>query len=90
MHQLDDFIGTWRASPGAPYSSHTFTWRVSEEGLQGVWVIEASDSPIAGRMSLNSGWRDQTRPWSVRRSTSCRPSSAVRSFTARSKGIGSA
>lgn len=47
MNQLDDFIGTWRASRGAPYSDHTFTWQVSEEGLQGRWVIEASDSPKA-------------------------------------------
>jgi len=47
MYELSDFIGTWRASLGAPYSSHTFTWAVSDAGLQGHWVIEAADSPKA-------------------------------------------
>jgi hypothetical protein len=47
MNQLGDFIGTWRASRGAPYSDHTFTWQLSGDGLQGRWIIEASDSPRA-------------------------------------------
>jgi hypothetical protein len=47
MNELGDFVGTWRASPGAPYSNHTFTWQVSDEGLEGRWIIEASDSPRA-------------------------------------------
>ena len=47
MSELGDFIGTWRASRGFPYSAHTVTWQVSGEGLEGRWVIEAADSPEA-------------------------------------------
>ena len=47
MGELSDFVGTWRASKGAPCSDHTFTWERSSGGLQGRWVIEAADSPRA-------------------------------------------
>jgi hypothetical protein len=47
MNQLSDFVGTWRASRGAPFSDHTFAWQPSEDGLQGRWIIEAPDSPKA-------------------------------------------
>jgi hypothetical protein len=47
MTQLSDFIGTWCASQGPPYSDHTFTWEASTDGLQGRWIIEAPDSPAA-------------------------------------------
>jgi len=47
MKQLSDFVGTWRASPGAPFSDHTFTWQTSADGLQGRWIVEAPDSPRA-------------------------------------------
>ena len=45
--RLSDFVGTWKASRGAPFSDHTFTWQPSEDGLQGRWIIEALDSSAA-------------------------------------------
>lgn len=47
MADFSDFIGTWRADEGAPYSSHTFTWEPAGIGLVGRWIIEAADSPAA-------------------------------------------
>jgi len=47
MNQLSDFVGTWRASRGAPFSDHTFTWQASANGLQGRWIIEAPESSAA-------------------------------------------
>ena len=47
MADFSDFIGTWRAEEGAPYSSHTFTWETAGTGLLGRWIIEAADSPAA-------------------------------------------
>ena len=54
MADLRDFIGTWRAEEGAPYSSHTFTWESAGIGLQGRWIIEAADSPAA-RAAVSAG-----------------------------------
>src|SRR4029077_12326660 len=45
MGELSDFVGTWRAENGAPFSNHTFTWENTPVGLRGRWVIEAADSP---------------------------------------------
>ena len=47
MGELSDFVGTWRASKGTPFSDHTFTWEQSAGGLRGRWIIEAADSPRA-------------------------------------------
>lgn len=47
MGEFGDFIGTWRAAQGPPYSSHTFTWEHTATGLRGRWIIEASNSPAA-------------------------------------------
>jgi hypothetical protein len=47
MTGLSDFVGTWRAEKGAPFSTHTFTWEDTGIGLRGRWVIEAADSPAA-------------------------------------------
>lgn len=47
MADLSDFIGTWRAEEGAPFSSHTFTWESAGLGLSGRWIIEAADRPAA-------------------------------------------
>ena len=47
MGGLNDFVGTWRAEKGAPYSTHTFTWEPSGASLRGRWVIEAPDSEAA-------------------------------------------
>jgi hypothetical protein len=47
MAGLSDFVGTWRAERGAPFSIHTFTWEETGTGLRGRWVIEAPDSPAA-------------------------------------------
>jgi hypothetical protein len=47
MAGLSDFVGTWRAERGAPFSIHTFTWEDTGTGLRGRWVIEAADSPAA-------------------------------------------
>lgn len=52
MNQLSDFVGTWRASQGAPYLVHTFTWLVSADGLQGRWIMETADSPDARQTAL--------------------------------------
>ena len=45
MGDVSDFIGIWRASPGVPFSDHTFTWAKDADGLRGTWVIEAADHP---------------------------------------------
>lgn len=45
MGELRDFVGTWRAEKGAPFSNHTFTWENTASGLRGRWIIEAADSP---------------------------------------------
>jgi hypothetical protein len=42
MTDFHEFVGTWRAEPGAPFSTHTFTWTIAAEGLRGEWVIEAA------------------------------------------------
>ncbi len=47
MVELSDFVGTWRAEEGAPFSTHTFTWENTGTDLRGRWVIEAADSPAA-------------------------------------------
>jgi hypothetical protein len=47
MGELIDFVGTWRAEKGAPFSTHTFTWENTRTGLRGRWIIEAGDSPAA-------------------------------------------
>ena len=45
MSEVSDFVGTWRAEKGAPFSTHTFTWEDTGTGLRGRWIIEAPDSP---------------------------------------------
>lgn len=45
--ELDDFVGTWRADEGAPYSTHTFTWERAGAYLRGRWVIKAANSEAA-------------------------------------------
>jgi hypothetical protein len=47
MGELSEFVGTWRAEKGVPYSTHTFTWENTGTGLRGRWIIEAADSPGA-------------------------------------------
>ena len=47
MTGFNEFIGTWRAEEGAPYSSHTFTWELAGGEVSGRWIIEAADSPGA-------------------------------------------
>lgn len=42
---LRDFFGTWRSERGAPYSTMTFTWSATDDGLRGEWIIEASVPP---------------------------------------------
>jgi hypothetical protein len=44
---LDPFLGVWRATPGAPRSNHTFTWRWDGVELAGRWQIDVPDSPQA-------------------------------------------
>jgi hypothetical protein len=44
---LDRFLGVWRATPGAPMSDHTFTWRWDGVELNGRWQIDMPDSPQA-------------------------------------------
>jgi hypothetical protein len=67
MTQLSDFVGTWRASSGPPSSDHTVTWVMSAEGLQGRWIIEATDSsaiqeatrqgrPTRIELSIGTSW----------------------------------
>ena len=34
MVQLTDFIGTWKAENGAPFTSHTFTWALRDGHAQ--------------------------------------------------------
>lgn len=45
MANFQDFVGTWRAERGVPFSTHTFTWEAADAGLRGEWTIEAT---IAG------------------------------------------
>lgn len=42
MANLQDFVGTWRAERGAPFSTHTVTWEAADAGLRGEWTIEAT------------------------------------------------
>ena len=37
MAQLTDFIGTWKAENGPPFSKHTFTWQQLDGHLVGRW-----------------------------------------------------
>src|SRR5688572_18154915 len=60
MASLLDFVGTWRAAKGWPYSSHTFTWLASGESLQGEWIIEGASRPdpskaVAKRLQVQIG-----------------------------------
>lgn len=52
MADLMRFVGTWRANPGPPLSTHTFTWESEGNRLRGCWVIEAPDSPAARAAAL--------------------------------------
>jgi len=73
MGELSDFVGTWRAERGAPFSSHTFTWENTATGLRGRWIIEAADTPevraaaaAAGRptrleMTVGNPWQEEGR-----------------------------
>lgn len=45
MADLQDFVGTWRSERGWPYSTMTFTWSVTDDGLRGEWIIEAAAPP---------------------------------------------
>jgi hypothetical protein len=54
MADFSDFIGTWRAEGGGPYSAHTFIWEPAGVGLLGRWIIEAADSPAA-RAAASAG-----------------------------------
>ncbi len=47
MVEFNQYVGTWRASRGAPYSSHTFTWELADHELRGRWIIEAASSATA-------------------------------------------
>lgn len=49
MTDLRDFVGTWRAERGFPFSTHTFTWEAADAGLRGEWTIEAT--VVKGRQS---------------------------------------
>lgn len=58
MADLQDFVGTWRSERGAPYSTMTFTWVATDDGLRGEWIIEASAPPPgAGTWMSNPGPR---------------------------------
>lgn len=35
MADLRDFLGTWRAERGRPFSTHTITWEASDGRLRG-------------------------------------------------------
>jgi hypothetical protein len=48
MTALTDFVGTWVASRGAPYSNHVCEWRLEGERLRRHWPIEAPESSAAG------------------------------------------
>jgi hypothetical protein len=67
MADLTQFVGTWTADVGSPFSSHTFTWEPEGSRLRGRWLIEAPDSPAAraateagrpGRIEMQIG-----EPW---------------------------
>jgi hypothetical protein len=45
MVDLQDFVGTWRSERGFPYSTMTFTWVITDDGLRGDWLIEAAAPP---------------------------------------------
>jgi hypothetical protein len=47
MAAFEDFVGTWHADRGAPYSRHTFVWEHDGAGLRGRWLIEAAESEAA-------------------------------------------
>ncbi len=47
MADLTQFVGTWIADDGLPYSTHTFTWESEGSRLRGRWRVEAPDSPPA-------------------------------------------
>jgi hypothetical protein len=54
MADLGDFVGTWHAERGAPYSTHTFTWTASDDGLRGEWIIEAGPPPAGEHTWLSN------------------------------------
>ena len=67
MVQLTDFIGTWRAENGAPFTSHTFTWALRDGHLVGRWILEVPDAataraataagrPTWGEMQIGEPW----------------------------------
>ena len=43
MDEVSRFLGTWVVEPVEHLSSHTFTWRLDRERLQGRWIIEAAE-----------------------------------------------
>jgi hypothetical protein len=45
MADIQDFVGIWRSERGTPYSTQTFTWTTTDDGLRGAWVIEATAPP---------------------------------------------
>ena len=47
MAQLTDFIGTWKAENGPPFSKHTFTWQQLDGHLVGRWILEVPDAATA-------------------------------------------
>lgn len=57
MTDLQDFVGTWRSERGHPYSTQTFTWVATGDGLRGEWVIEAA-APPPGTQT----WMSNPRP----------------------------
>lgn len=56
MGDLQDFVGTWRAERGAPYSTHTFTWEAADASLRGEWIIEATVADRAPSSALARHW----------------------------------
>src|SRR5688572_16887934 len=56
MADLQDFVGTWRAERGVPYSIHTFTWETAGTGLLGQWIIEATVAERPPSSALVRHW----------------------------------
>jgi hypothetical protein len=57
MTELQDFVGTWRSERGHPYSTQTFTWVMTDDGLLGEFVVEVA-APPPGTQT----WMSNPRP----------------------------
>lgn len=60
---LSQFVGTWTADVGTPFSSHTFSWERAGSRLRGHWRIRAPDSTTAATGQPKLVEMEISEPW---------------------------